>query len=252
MANLPFSIDGGRNQLNYGSNNRASSSATGEKDNNASIETLNQGVTTNEVQDKKSYAAAARPKYGRNVDLVALLIPGEQGEFPTIALIDDELEKGLEFYKFALVGRLDLKMINLEEVRRIASTLWKPKAKQTLGFYVSVRVDVDLSKKIPDKIWVESKKFSVAFWQEEQPGKIPDFCNHCKGVGHLVGSCRLLKTDLAQSKKTSDGNAAKGKEIMVEQAAMMDELSKSRGEGFEEKELRIKTVCYNCTTLGLC
>ncbi|KAF9620224.1 hypothetical protein IFM89_010959 [Coptis chinensis] len=127
MANLPFGIGGGRNQLNYGSNNRASSSATGEKDDNASTKTLNQGVTTNEVQGKKSYDAAARPKYGRNVDLAALPIPGQQGEFPTIALIDDELEKGLEFCKFALVGRLDLKKMNLEEVRRIASTLWKPK-----------------------------------------------------------------------------------------------------------------------------
>ncbi|KAF9620226.1 hypothetical protein IFM89_010961 [Coptis chinensis] len=94
--------------------------------------------------------------------------------------------------------------------------------KRTLGFYASVRVDVDLSKKIPDKIWVEPKKFGVALRQEGAAGKIPRLYNHKEGGRTPCRKVRILKTDLAQFKKTSDGNAAKGKDIMVEQAAMMD------------------------------
>ncbi|KAF9618530.1 hypothetical protein IFM89_002225 [Coptis chinensis] len=39
-------------------------------------------------------------------------------------------------------------------------------AKRKLGFYVSVLVDVDLTQKIPDKIWVEVEGRDIKFWQK--------------------------------------------------------------------------------------
>ncbi|KAF9615829.1 hypothetical protein IFM89_026524 [Coptis chinensis] len=44
----------------------------------------------------RSYDAVPKPKYGRNVDTSLLPTPGKQGEFPTISLIEEEVDKGIE------------------------------------------------------------------------------------------------------------------------------------------------------------
>ncbi|KAF9622582.1 hypothetical protein IFM89_032481, partial [Coptis chinensis] len=43
---------------------------------------------------RKSYAAAAaKPKYGRSIDASSLPTPGMQGEYPTICLIEEEVDR---------------------------------------------------------------------------------------------------------------------------------------------------------------
>ncbi|KAF9609914.1 hypothetical protein IFM89_019007 [Coptis chinensis] len=85
-----------------------------------------EATSGNDAATKQSYANATRPKYGRNVDMSSLPTPGRQGEFPTIEPIDDEVEKGLDFCKFSLVGRLDLKEIKFDRVKEVVKHLWKP------------------------------------------------------------------------------------------------------------------------------
>ncbi|KAF9623905.1 hypothetical protein IFM89_006251 [Coptis chinensis] len=261
--------------------------------------TQNQEQTTNIVQEtevvtqarpSRSYAAVLKPKYGRNVDTSSLPTPGRQGEFPTISLIEDEVDKGIEYCSQSLVGRLDMNKLDLDRIRVLVRVHWKPSgfvqvtplgrahvifrfdkvedfqktwdqgswifdsqilrlvkwtpnfsteketqshagvwvrfpglslecwevrnllalgralrrpihvdettAKREMGYYASVYVDLDLSKPVPDKIWVESKKHGVGFWQPVKLGKTPEFCNHCKGVGHSVARCKFLKSAL--------------------------------------------------------
>ncbi|KAF9587075.1 hypothetical protein IFM89_039761 [Coptis chinensis] len=56
-----------------------------------------------------------------------LPVPGEYGGFPSVHLIDEEVEKGRDFCKFSLVGRLDLYKMTLEQVRSKVASLWAPK-----------------------------------------------------------------------------------------------------------------------------
>ncbi|KAF9593034.1 hypothetical protein IFM89_019779 [Coptis chinensis] len=108
----------------------------------------------------------------------SLSTPGMQGEYPTICLIEEEVDRG--------------RPMHVDETT----------AMRKLGYFASVLVDIDLPIKIPDKIWVESKKHGVAFSQEIRLGKLPNYCTHCKGVGHTVSNCRFLKKDLDQTRKT--------------------------------------------------
>ncbi|KAF5194594.1 zinc ion binding / nucleic acid binding protein [Thalictrum thalictroides] len=319
-----FGIGERRNQVGFGGNAHRAMSVLPTKE--VMKETV-EGSTA-----KKSYASAAKPRYGRNVDISDLPSPGKQGDFPTVSLIDEEVEKGLDFCKLSLVGRLDLQKITLARVRSIAAEIWSPKggwmitplgrgyimvrfededdymrvweqvtwlfdkqvlrlskwspnfsidrqvqshaavwvkfpglsleywevknllamgkalgrplhvdettAKREMGYYASVYVDIDLSQHIPDKIWVESKKHGVAFWQKVQLGKLPDFCNHCKGVGHLVGNCRFLKKDLAKAPSKAPVHIVqqdpKGKSV-VQSDIQVDTMSKSQKKKWRKK-----------------
>ncbi|KAF6136500.1 hypothetical protein GIB67_035059 [Kingdonia uniflora] len=62
------------------------------------------------------------------------------------------------------------------------------------GFYVSVLVEVDLAKSIPQKVLIEGEDSD--FWQEVVLGHLPKFCNNCKVIGHLVYDCRDMKKDM--------------------------------------------------------
>ncbi|KAF9625925.1 hypothetical protein IFM89_027793 [Coptis chinensis] len=291
-------------QLNHSSINGSSAVASSQKGNtNAPMEVgtgqgrLGTSHSHREEPTRKSYAAAAaKPKYGRSIDTSSLPTPGMQGEYPTICLIEEEVDRGIQYYLKSLVGRLDLVKMDLSKVKALVVEKWallgeclvtplgkgylmfkfdkeedftkvweqgswlfdsqvlrlskwtpnfsteketqshamvwvrfpglsleywevknllamgkilgrpmhvdETTAMRKLGYFASVFVDIDLSKKIPDKIWVESKKHGVAFWQDVQLGKLPDYWTHCKGVGHMVSSCRFLKNDLAQTGKT--------------------------------------------------
>ncbi|KAF9607966.1 hypothetical protein IFM89_003886 [Coptis chinensis] len=111
-----------------------------------------------------------------------------------------------EIRNLLVLGRALGKLIHVDETT----------AKCELGYYASVYVDLDLSKPVPDKIWVESKKHGVGFWQMVKLGKTPEFCNHCKGVGHSVVRCKLLKSDMEKGKeKEKEKVAAKEKTVVI-------------------------------------
>ncbi|XP_026410376.1 uncharacterized protein LOC113305570 [Papaver somniferum] len=80
--------------------------------------------------------------------------------------------------------------------------------KREIGYYASVLVEMDMSKYIPRKIWVESMYGS--FEQRVHIPKVPKFCIHCQVVGHSVTECRSKKKNqdqvetetVVQTKKT--------------------------------------------------
>ncbi|KAF9602648.1 hypothetical protein IFM89_030536 [Coptis chinensis] len=81
-------------------------------------------TSTKAVKDL-SYAAVVRPRYGRNIDTSLLPTPCEQGDFPSIQLIDEDLEKGRDFAnKYGLVSSetrwLGLRMV----LKSVAAAVW--------------------------------------------------------------------------------------------------------------------------------
>ncbi|KAF9602151.1 hypothetical protein IFM89_025318 [Coptis chinensis] len=60
------------------------------------------------------------------------------------------------------------------------------------GFFVSVLVEIDLSKPIPPQIWVEEED-GISFIQEVEVVKMPKYCPHCKAVGHVMAEWKVLK-----------------------------------------------------------
>lgn len=60
------------------------------------------------------------------------------------------------------------------------------------GYYAMVLRDVDMWKEHPDCILIEVVDTDVKFWQKVEVGRLPDFCQHCKNIGHVVSDCNIL------------------------------------------------------------
>ncbi|KAF6134104.1 hypothetical protein GIB67_035658 [Kingdonia uniflora] len=63
----------------------------------------------------------------KSVNIRSLPMPGMRGEFPTIKIPEDGVKRGVERFKFSLIGRLDLMKTKLAIVRDVAMSLWKLK-----------------------------------------------------------------------------------------------------------------------------
>ncbi|KAF5199023.1 hypothetical protein FRX31_011390 [Thalictrum thalictroides] len=74
----------------------------------------------------KSFATIVKPKYDRNINTSSLPVPGKQGDFPTISLIKDEVDKGIQHCLRSLVGRTDMQKVNLERNKTLVRMLWNP------------------------------------------------------------------------------------------------------------------------------
>ncbi|KAF9607064.1 hypothetical protein IFM89_030891 [Coptis chinensis] len=70
---------------------------------------------------------AAQTKVGRDIDSATLPAPGWHGEFPTIKLPKAEVQKGLDYCKLALVGRIDLQLLKFDRVCELVSQKWPTK-----------------------------------------------------------------------------------------------------------------------------
>ncbi|KAF5192561.1 hypothetical protein FRX31_017847 [Thalictrum thalictroides] len=79
-----------------------------------------------EPKVRKNFSLAEMMKGDRvnPIDVSQLPIPGKKGNFPSIKLPKRVVERGIEYCKFSLVGRLDLQSLKIERVREIASKLW--------------------------------------------------------------------------------------------------------------------------------
>jgi hypothetical protein len=67
----------------------------------------------------------------------------------------------------------------------------KPMFERTFGQYARVLVDMDLSQTLRYKVLVERKGY--AFFVDLDYENLPDFCTHCKMVGHYVEVCKKLQ-----------------------------------------------------------
>ncbi|KAF6146896.1 hypothetical protein GIB67_018549 [Kingdonia uniflora] len=156
------------------------------------------------------------------IDLSLLPVPTMRGDYPSIRIPEAGFLRGIERYKFSLIGRLDLLKKNThatvwvkfpglgteyweeDVLMSIARTVDNPVQvdNSTLcrntGFYAAVLVDVDFLKPILSKNMIERKGFE--FCQEIQLGRTPKIFSHCKVVGHLVSECRDVVKEIEQEK----------------------------------------------------
>lgn len=80
----------------------------------------------------------------------------------------------------------------------------KPMIERTFGQFARVLVDMDVSQTLRYQVLVERKDF--AFFVDFEYENLPDFCNHCRKVGHSMNVCRFItkadaKNDVAETKK---------------------------------------------------
>ncbi|KAF5195386.1 Ribonuclease h domain [Thalictrum thalictroides] len=100
-----------------------------DKEQNRSIPSIS-GSSSVAAEKTTSFAAAvagSQPKVGRDIDLSSLPIPGKQGSFPMVKLAKDEVLKGIEQCKWALVGRLDFQKTNITKIRAEIEQKWNLK-----------------------------------------------------------------------------------------------------------------------------
>ncbi|KAF5179883.1 hypothetical protein FRX31_030530, partial [Thalictrum thalictroides] len=76
---------------------------------------LTHKVTVTNASTKISYADKVRKPEQPIIEYSELPEPGFRGEYPTIKLPKKAYERGLEYCKFSLIGRLDMQGITMEE-----------------------------------------------------------------------------------------------------------------------------------------
>ena len=84
---------------------------------------------------------------------------------------------------------------------------------RTFGQYARVLVDLDISQPLRYQVLVERKGF--AFFVNLDYENVPDFCTHCKKIGHYFEICKNRSFDRVQEdvipNKDGNKNLMKGK-----------------------------------------
>lgn len=80
------------------------------------------------------------------------------------------------------------------------------------GHYARILVDLDISKDLFYEVMVEREGFAFPLSIEYE--NLPEFCTHCKSIGHNVNSCRWLHPRNGDKKTDTVDN---GKKIMHSQ-----------------------------------
>jgi hypothetical protein len=89
----------------------------------------------------------------------------------------------------------------------------RPRWERTFGQYARILVDMDVSQPLRSKVLVERKGY--AFFVEVSYENLPDFCTHCRKIGHYVEICNNIRREdneeqiKAPAKKKKPTNTAK-------------------------------------------
>jgi hypothetical protein len=66
----------------------------------------------------------------------------------------------------------------------------KPMVERSFGQYARVLMDMDVTQEVRYKVLVERKGF--AFFVDLDYENIPDYCTHCRKIGHYINICKSL------------------------------------------------------------
>lgn len=69
-------------------------------------------------------------------------------------------------------------------------------------------VEVDLLKKLPRRNWHEYGDSIPGFWQGIKYEKIPNYCKHCRRLGHEISTCKQANPHLTKALAKKDKNFA--------------------------------------------
>ncbi|PNX74454.1 hypothetical protein L195_g030374 [Trifolium pratense] len=129
----------------------------------------------------------------------------------------------------------------------------KPMMERTFGQFARVLVDIDLLQPLRYRLLVERKGY--AFYVDLEYEHIPDFCSHCKVIGHHIDNCKkwqkeeLLKADKVVNTKKKE--PAEPKKIFVPtkdgrlQQSKPDEVANVEKEVINVEEVSEKTQHVN-------
>ncbi|KAF9590421.1 hypothetical protein IFM89_035256 [Coptis chinensis] len=130
---IPYSEK--QKQLNHASLNGNSDAASAQRV--ISNELLAEGTGQGRIETspsgrgnptRKSYAAAAaKPKYGRSIDASSLPTPGMQGEYPTICLIKEEVDRAQSLGETEVVNSSQGKWLREKPMTRNQKKKWRKK-----------------------------------------------------------------------------------------------------------------------------
>lgn len=65
-------------------------------------------------------------------------------------------------------------------------------------------VELDLLKKLPRRIWLECGNSIHGFRQEIVYEELPNYCKHCKHLGHEISICKHANPYLSKASVTKD------------------------------------------------
>ncbi|XP_019460018.1 PREDICTED: uncharacterized protein LOC109359778 [Lupinus angustifolius] len=80
---------------------------------------------------------------------------------------------------------------------------------RSFGHFAKVMVEINLKDKLPEQILVEREGF--AFFVSLEYGNLPDYCQGCHAIGHLLSNCRKnMKHDMADKARNATKKTFKG------------------------------------------
>lgn len=104
------------------------------------------------------------------------------------------------------------------------STSSKSMFDRSFGHFMRVLVDINLVKELTQKILLE--RVGLAFFTEEEYEKLPDFCTHCKVIGHQYDTCMrrialatgkgIPNVDKAQQNRVNEEVILEARKVNVE------------------------------------
>src|SRR4051812_9337647 len=109
---------------------------------------------------------------------------------------------------------LPLFLFNRPALFNIASLLGKPLTLDTPTADLScpnvarVCVEVDLLKRLHTRIWLDCEEVD-GFWKEVIYEKLPQYCKHCRRIGHDVNTCMLAHPEHAKKNPPKQQNMPK-------------------------------------------